>query len=165
MGEVVKAAPATLLRRVQSLSEEKRALEKRVAELMRGGGAGTSGPVQELLNGAATVSGLRVVAREVLISDAKSLMELAESARESARDAVLILVSSMEGGKNAVIVAAGDDARTRGARADVIIKTLAQEFGGRGGGKPSLAQGGVPTADLFPALLERGAAIVAEQVG
>ncbi|HEY8312224.1 MAG TPA: DHHA1 domain-containing protein, partial [Gemmatimonadaceae bacterium] len=165
VSEVVKAAPTTLLRRVQALSDERRALEKRVAELMRGGSGGTSGPVQELLNGAASVSGLRVVTREVSIADAKSLLELAEAARESASDAVLVLVSSMEGGKHAVIVAAGDDARARGARADVMIKTLAQEFGGRGGGKPAIAQGGVPTADVFPALLQRATAIIAEQVG
>ena len=162
---LVKATPATVLRRVQSLSDDRRALEKRVAELMRGGSGGASGPVQELLDGATSVSGLRLVAREVSIADAKSLQELAEAARESASDAVLVLVSAMEGGKNAVIAAVGDAARERGARADVIVKTLAQEFGGRGGGKPALAQGGVPTAEVFPALLARAAAMVAEQLG
>jgi alanyl-tRNA synthetase len=45
------------------------------------------------------------------------------------------------------------------------MKTLAQEFGGRGGGKPQLAQGGLPSADAIPALLERVPAIVTEQVG
>jgi alanyl-tRNA synthetase len=78
---------------------------------------------------------------------------------------VFVLVSAMDGGKNAVIVAAGDVARERGARADLIVRTLAQEFGGRGGGKAALAQGGVPGADVFPALLARAAAIVAEQTG
>ncbi len=71
----------------------------------------------------------------------------------------------MDGGKNTVIAAAGDAARERGARADVIVKTLTAEFGGRGGGKPVLAQGGVPSSDVFPALLARAAAIVAEQLG
>jgi len=107
---------------------------------------------------------LRLVAREVASADAKSLQELAEAARESASDVILILVSAMDGGKNAVIAAVGDVARERGARADVIVKTLVQEFGGRGGGKPALAQGGVPTADVFPALLARAEAIVAEQI-
>jgi alanyl-tRNA synthetase len=165
VSEIVKATPATVLRRVQTLSDERRALEKRVAELMRGGSGGASGPVQELLNSATSVSGLRVVAREISIADAKALQELAEAAREGATDAVLVLVSAMEGGKNAVVVAVGDTARERGARADAIIKTLAQEFGGRGGGKPALAQGGVPGAEVFPALLERAIAIVSEQVG
>ena len=111
------------------------------------------------------MSGLRLVAREVSTADAKSLLELVEAARETATDAILVLVSAMDGGKNAVIAAAGDTARERGARADVIVKTLAQEFGGRGGVKAALAQGGVPNADVFPALLARAAAIVAEQLG
>jgi alanyl-tRNA synthetase len=166
ISEAVKATPATVLRRVQTVVDERRALEKRVSELMRGGGAGgTSGPVQQLLDGATSVNGLRLVAREVSSADAKSLQELAEAARESAADAVFVLVSAMDGGKNAVIVAAGDVARERGARADLIVRTLAQEFGGRGGGKAALAQGGVPGADVFPALLARAAAIVAEQTG
>jgi alanyl-tRNA synthetase len=164
IAEAVKATPATVLRRVQTVVDERRALEKRVSELMRGGGGGTSGPVQQLLDGAVSVNGLRLVAREVASADAKSLQELAEAARESASDVILILVSAMDGGKNAVIAAAGDVARERGARADVIVKTLAQEFGGRGGGKPALAQGGVPNADVFPALLARAEAIVSEQI-
>ncbi|MDQ6738295.1 MAG: alanine--tRNA ligase [Gemmatimonadota bacterium] len=164
ISELVKATPATLLRRVQALSDERRALEKRVSELMRGNASGPGGPVQQLLEGAQSVNGLRVVAREVSIPDPKALQELVEAARDGAPDSVLILVSSMEGGKHAVIAAAGDTARERGARADVIVKTLAQEFGGRGGGKPALAQGGVPSADVFTALLARAAAMVAEQV-
>jgi alanyl-tRNA synthetase len=164
IADAVKATPATVLRRVHTVLDERRALDKRVSELMRGGG-GTSGPVQQLLDGAKSVNGLRLVAREVASSDAKSLQELVEAARDNAADAVLILVSAMDGGKNAVIAAAGDVARERGARADVIVKTLAQEFGGRGGGKPALAQGGVPSSDVFPALLARAEAIVAEQIG
>jgi alanyl-tRNA synthetase len=164
IADAVKSTPATVLRRVHTVLDERRALEKRVSELMRGGG-GTSGPVQQLLDGAKSVNGLRLVAREVASSDAKSLQELVEAARDNAADAVLILVSAMDGGKNAVIAAAGDGARERGARADVIVKTLAQEFGGRGGGKPALAQGGVPSSDVFPALLARAEAIVAEQIG
>jgi len=164
IAEAVKATPATVLRRVQTVVDERRALEKRVSELMRGGGSGTSGPVQQLLDGAVSVNGLRLVAREVASADAKALQELAEAARESASDVILILVSAMDGGKNAVIAAVGDAARERGARADVIVKTLTQEFGGRGGGKPALAQGGVPTSDVFPALLARAEAIVAEQI-
>ena len=165
MSVVLKATPATLLKRVHAVSDERRALEKRVTELMRGAGGGASGPVQQLLEGAVSVSGLKLVTREVSVPDAKSLQELAEAARETAADAVLVLVAAMEGDKNAVMVAVGDVAQQRGVRADAIVRTVTQEFGGRGGGKAALAQGGVPAADVFPQLLARAAAIVAEQVG
>ncbi len=164
LGDVVKASPATLVRRVQSLMEERRALERRVAELMRGSATAAGSPLHELLDGAASVGGLRLVTREVSLGDAKMLQELAEAARDSTPELILVLVSAMEGGKNALVVAAGETARARGARADVIVKTLAQEFGGRGGGKPALAQGGIPDAAMFAQVLARAAAIVAEQV-
>jgi alanyl-tRNA synthetase len=164
VSEAVKGTPATVLRRVHALVDDHRTLEKRVAELMRGGVGGASGPVQELLDGATQVGGLRLVTREVSMPDAKALHELAEAARETAPDAVIVLVSTMDGDKHAVIATAGDVARERGARADMIVKTLAREFGGRGGGKPGLAQGGVPSAEVFPALLARVAGIVAGQL-
>ncbi|MEO6777995.1 MAG: alanine--tRNA ligase, partial [Gemmatimonadaceae bacterium] len=82
IGLVLKATPATLLKRVHAVSDERRALEKRVSELMRGAGGGASGPVQQLLETATSVSGLKVVTREVTVPDAKALQELAEAARE-----------------------------------------------------------------------------------
>ncbi|MGI8507805.1 MAG: alanine--tRNA ligase [Gemmatimonadaceae bacterium] len=163
VAETVKASGGTTLKRVQTLVEERRALEKRVSELMRGGAGG--GPVQELLDGAVVISGIRIVARHVTVADQKSLQELADAARENAPDAVIALTSSFEGNKNALVVAAGDVARERGARADVIVKTLALEAGGRGGGKPQLARAGIPNAEALPGLLSRVAAIVGEQIG
>jgi len=47
----------------------------------------------------------------------------------------------------------------------VIVKTLTQEAGGRGGGKPQLAQGGIPNGDAIPTLLARVPTLVSEQVG
>ncbi len=165
IAETVKASGGMTLKRVQALAEERRALEKRVSELMRGSGAADGGPVQALLDGAVVISGIRVVAKHVLVADQKALQEVADAARERAPDAVIALTSTFEGNKNALVVAVGDAARDRGARADVIVKTLAQEAGGRGGGKPQLAQAGIPSADALPALLERVPAIVGEQVG
>jgi alanyl-tRNA synthetase len=164
IADVVKGTPATVLKRVMGVVEERRTLEKRVSELMRGGASGGGGPVQELLDGATEVNGIRVVARHYSVPDQKALQELADAARERGTDAVIALTSTFEGGKNALAVAVGDVARERGARADVIVKILAQEAGGRGGGKPQLAQAGIPSADALPAVLARVAAIVGEQV-
>jgi alanyl-tRNA synthetase len=163
VSEMVKASPTTVAKRVQALVDERRALEKRVSELMRGGAGG--GPVQELLDAATAVNGLRVIAKQVSVPDQKSLQELADAAREKAADAVIVLVSAMDGNKNAIVVASGASALERGARADVVLKSLVQSAGGRGGGKPQLAQGGVPSADAFADVLSRAGAVVAEQIG
>ena len=54
------------------------------------------------------------------------------------------------------------DARVR---ADVVVKALAESVGGRGGGKPQLAQAGFPDATAIPGLLARAVDVVTAQVG
>jgi alanyl-tRNA synthetase len=161
VAETVKATPATLVKRVQTLTDERRTLEKRVTELMRGG---SSGPVQALLSSATEVSGVRVIAQQQDAPDAKSLQEIAEAVREQGSDVVVVLTGSFADNKNSLVVAVGDAARERGARADAIVKALAQRVGGRGGGKPQLAQAGIPDADAIPTVLSSVAEVVASQL-
>ncbi len=162
LSETVKATPATIVKRVQALVDEKRALEKRVSEMMRGGGSG--GPVQALLAQATDVSGIRVIAKKQDAPDAKSLQAIADAVREQGADAVIVLVASFDEGKNSVVVAVGDAARERGLKADAIVKALIEPFGGRGGGKPQMAQAGVPTAEDMASVLASATSVVAAQL-
>ncbi len=158
--EAVKATPGTVVTRVRALFDERRALEKRVAELMRGG---SGGEVGVMIDGAVPVADVRLVARRVETPDVKGVQALAEAICERAADMVVVLSASLDG-KEALVVAAGDIARERGVRADLIVKTLAGEVGGRGGGKPHLAQGGLPDAAAVDTVLARAADVVAAQV-
>ena len=160
VAETVKATPATLVKRVQALVDERRALEKRLAEALRGGGS-----TKQLLEEASLVAGVRLVAQRTDAPDAKAVQELAETVRDAAADVVIVLGASFEDGKHAVVVAAGDAARERGVRADAVVKALVTPVGGRGGGKPQLAQGGVPDAAAVATALARAAEVVAAQVG
>jgi alanyl-tRNA synthetase len=162
IAELVKATPATAVKRVQTLADERRALEKRVTELMRGSNG--SGPVQALLQQASEVKGLRVVAQRSDAHDVKALQELAELVREQAADAVVVLAASFDEGKNTVVVAVGDAARERGVQANAIIKVLAERVGGRGGGKAQLAQAGIPDAAAISPMLAQVVDVVAAQV-
>ena len=58
--------------------------------------------------------------------------------------------ATFEDGKSSLLVVATDDARDRGVRADAVIKELAQLAGGRGGGKPHMAQAGGPPPARTP---------------
>jgi len=158
----VKATPATVVKRVQTLADEKRALEKRLSDMMRGGGAGS--PVQALLNDAQEIAGVRVVAQQQTAPDVKTLQTLAEAIREQGKDAVVVLAASFEDNKNSVVVAVGDAARERGARADAIVTALAERVGGRGGGKPQLAQAGIPEAAGIAAVLAAVPEVVTAQL-
>jgi alanyl-tRNA synthetase len=88
----------------------------------------------------------------------KSLQALGDALREQLGSGVAALGATLDDGKSTLLVVATDDARDRGVRADAVIKELALLAGGRGGGKPHMAQAGIPDATRLPdalAALER----------
>lgn len=116
-------------------------LKRDLARAQVSGGAGQN--VQEL--GGFKVASLKVVGLEsgALRGAADSLME--------ASQADVVVVASDAG----LVVKASKDAVTRGANAGKIIGVLAQAAGGRGGGRPDMAQAGIKDADAALAALEQ----------
>jgi alanyl-tRNA synthetase len=141
LGELLKAPVDQVPRRVQALVEERRQLERRVEEALKGGG---QSQVQSLVAGAVHVNGARLVAAEVAVPDVKSLQALGDTMREQLADGVAVLGARLEDGKATVIAVVGDALRERGVRADEIVRRVAAAAGGRGGGKPHMAQAGIP---------------------
>jgi alanyl-tRNA synthetase len=147
VAEALKAPEATVEKRVGALIEERRALEKRLEDAMRGGGD----QLQSLIGKAAAVDGVRLVAEVVGAADVKTLQAIGDALRERLGSGVGVLAASINGdGKNAVLVVVTDDLRNRGVRADLLIRDIAEAAGGRGGGKPHMAQAGVPDAARLP---------------
>jgi alanyl-tRNA synthetase len=141
--ELLKTSLDQVPRRVQALVEERRQLERRVEEALKGGG---QSQVQSLVAGAAQVNGARFVAAEVDVPDVKTLQALGDSMREQLADGVAVLGARLEDGKATVLAVVGDALRERGVRADEIVRLVAAAAGGRGGGKPHMAQAGIPEA-------------------
>jgi alanyl-tRNA synthetase len=160
LAEALKSPADGVEKKVHTLLDERRALEKRVDEATRGGAGGGGGQVQSLLAGATSVNGARIVTAQVAMPDVKSLQALGDALREQLTSGVGVLASSFEDGKNTLLVVVTDDLRDRGVRADLIIKDLAAAAGGKGGGKPHMAQAGIPDAGRIPAALERVPAVV-----
>ncbi len=144
VAELLKAPLDGIEKRVAGLLEERRALERRVDEAMRGGGD----QLGELLRNAQRLgeNGARIVTATVRAGDVRELQALGDAVREKLGSGVGVLGASFEDGKNTLIVVVSDDLRDRGVRADALIKELAAAAGGRGGGKPHMAQAGIPDA-------------------
>ncbi|HEX6575199.1 MAG TPA: alanine--tRNA ligase, partial [Gemmatimonadaceae bacterium] len=140
----LKSAPNAVVRRVQSLLEERRTLEKKLGEAIRGGG---SGGVDQLVNGGVNIDGVKVVAAMAPAMDMKSLQGLGDSIREKTSSVVAVLGASFGDGKSTLLAVVTDDLRERGVRADEIIRDVAATVGGRGGGKQHMAQAGVADAE------------------
>ncbi len=151
IADVLKTTPDTALKKAQAMVDERRALEKKLEEALRGGGD----QVRQMVSSAVQVDGFRLVQGMVQADDAKTLQALGDALREQLGTGVAALGASFGDGKSTMLVVATDDARDRGLRADVIVKELATAAGGRGGGKPHMAQAGIPDATRLPDALAR----------
>jgi len=126
-------------KKLDGLLAEKKTLEKRLEEAMKGGGA-----QQDLLGDAEVVNGAKVVAKLVSVPTMKELQALGDVAREGLGSGAAALLGTFEDGKQGLVVVITDDLRARGLSAGAIVKALGAKAGIKGGGKEHMAQAGVP---------------------
>lgn len=138
-------------KKLDGLMDERKQLEKRLDEAMRGGASG-GGLAQQLVAAASEVGGTRVVSARVDVPDVKALQALGDAVREALGSGVAVLGAAFADGKGALLAVATDDARDRGLRADIVVRDVAATVGGRGGGKPHMAQAGVDPAQVDAAI-------------
>ena len=138
-------------KKLDALIDERKQLEKRLDEAMRGGVSG-GGVAQQLASQATEVSGMRFLSTRVDVVDVKALQALGDSLREALGSGVAVLGAVLADGKGALLVVSTDDARDRGLRADIVVREVAAMVGGRGGGKPHMAQAGVEADKLDVAI-------------
>ncbi|MBA3918024.1 MAG: alanine--tRNA ligase [Gemmatimonas sp.] len=138
-------------KKLDGLMDERKQLEKRLDEAMRGGATG-GGLAQQLVAAASDIAGTRVVSARVDVPDVKALQALGDAVREALGSGVAVLGAAFADGKGALLAVATDDARDRGLRADIVVRDVAATVGGRGGGKPHMAQAGVDPAQVDAAL-------------
>ena len=150
VADLLKSTPTAVVRRLQMVLDERRTLEKKLDEAVRSGG---SSGVQQLLDRATSIDGITVVAAAVPAMDMKSLQSLGDALREKMGSGVAVLSASFDDGKNSLLGIVTDDLREKGLRADSLIRDVAAVAGGRGGGKPHMAQAGIPDAAKLPEAL------------
>jgi alanyl-tRNA synthetase len=148
VAELLKSPLDSVEKRVHQVIDERRALEKKLDEAMRGGGDG----LQKLIGAAQPIGGERgangakLVIGEVVVADVKSLQAMGDALREQLGSGVGVLAARLDEGKGALLAVVSDDLRARGVRADAIVREIAAIAGGKGGGKPHMAQAGIPDA-------------------
>ncbi len=147
----VPARVAALLDQVRGLEKELDALKGRLA----------SAQGDELLGQAVDVGGLKVLAATLPGADAKALRETMDRLKDKLKSAAIVL-AAVEGGK--VQLAAGVTAdRSAKIKAGELVNYVAQQVGGKGGGKADLAMAGGNDASRLPAALDSVRAWVAER--
>jgi alanyl-tRNA synthetase len=155
----LKVTPAEVGVRVTAVLDQVRALEKEVAAL-KGRLASSQG--DELIGRAVDVGGIKVLAATLDGADAKALRETMDKLKSKLKSAAIVL-AAVEGGK--VQLAAGVTADSTGkVKAGELVNFVAQQVGGKGGGKPDLAMAGGSDAAALPKALASVQGFVAERV-
>jgi alanyl-tRNA synthetase len=135
--------------KVRQLIERARRLEKEVAQLKD---KLASGRGRDLAADAESVGGLKVVATSVEGADASALRNAVDQLKSQLGSAVIVLGSAGSDGKVTLIAGVTADATGR-VKAGDLVNFVAQQVGGRGGGRPDLAQaGGTDAGGLSAAL-------------
>jgi alanyl-tRNA synthetase len=160
LARLLKSEPAQLETRLQRLLERQKELEREVETLQARLNANRS---LQLLDQAVEVDGVRLLAARVDGLDGKQLRELADQLRERLGSGVIAL-GAKEGDKASLLVAVTRDLTAR-VQAGALIKPLAETVGGRGGGRPDLAQAGGSDPGQIDAALARAPQLLAELLG
>jgi alanyl-tRNA synthetase len=133
---------------VTALLEEKKALEKEIARVRSklAMGQGT-----DLTSQAVVVKGAKVLAATLDGADAKTLRETLDKLKDRLKSAVVVL-AAVEGGKVALIAGVTADLTTK-VKAGDLVNFVAQQVGGKGGGRPDMAQAGGTSPEKLPEAL------------
>ena len=144
----LKSAPAEVPARLTQLLDQVRSLEKELASL-KGRLASSQG--DELLAKAVDVKGLKVLAATIDGADAKTLRDTLDKLKDKLKSAAIVL-ASVDGGKVQLAAGVTND-RIATVKAGELVNFVAQQVGGKGGGKPDLAMaGGTDPSKLAAAL-------------
>jgi len=144
----LRTQPGGVEAAVNHLLEEKRSLEKEIAKLKS---RLVSGQGTDLADQAVDVKGAKVLAVTVEGADAKILRETMDKLKDRLKSAAIVL-GAVNDGKVALIAGVTQDLTAK-LKAGELVNYVAQQVGGKGGGRPDMAQaGGSEPANLAAAL-------------
>ncbi|HYM60516.1 MAG TPA: DHHA1 domain-containing protein, partial [Thermoanaerobaculia bacterium] len=146
---------------VRSLQEKQKALEKENKQLKMKLATGGSVPTQD--DEAADVDGVKLLTRRVDNVSGGDLRNLADTFRAKIKSGVVVL-GSVTDGKVTLLTSVTKDLVDR-APANALLQKLAPIVGGKGGGKPDLAQAGGKDAEKLDEALERAGGALRELLG
>ncbi|CAB4048911.1 Alanine--tRNA ligase [Paraburkholderia phenoliruptrix] len=145
---VLKAQPSELTQRITQVQDQVKQLEKELSAL-KSKMASSQG--DELAGQAIEVAGVQVLAATLEGADVKTLRETVDKLKDKLKSAAIVL-ASVEGGKVSLIAGVTADASKK-VKAGELVNFVAQQVGGKGGGRPDMAQaGGTEPANLPAAL-------------
>ena len=148
MSALLKVQPDEVAERVAGILDNVRALEKELARL-KSKLAASQG--DDLATQATEVKGVRVLAATLDGADVPTLRETMDKLKDKLKSAAIVLGSAADG-KVSLIAGVTPDLTAK-VKAGELVNFVAQQVGGKGGGRPDMAQAGGTEPDKLPAAL------------
>jgi alanyl-tRNA synthetase len=144
--------------RIEALQTELAARERELESHRKKAANAAAG---ELLHQARDIKGVQVLAAGVEGADADALRTTLDGLRKEMPEGAVVLAGTRDG-KVSLLVSCSPEAVKRGVKAGDLLKQLAPIVGGKGGGKPEMAQGGGTDGSKVAELLKAADELVAK---
>jgi alanyl-tRNA synthetase len=144
----LKVTPPEIANRISNVLDQVKTLEKELAALK---GKLASAQGDELLTKAVEVNGIKVLAATLNGADVPALRETMDKLKDKLKTAAIVL-AAVNDGKVSLIAGVTADATSK-VKAGELVNFVAQQVGGKGGGRPDMAQAGGTDPNGLPKAL------------
>ena len=156
----LKVKRPEVAQRVRTMADKQRDLEKQLERLQQ---KMASAQAANLLDDVQTIAGTPVLISTLSGIDGKSIRTLMDDIKSKLPDSIIVLIGDKD--EQLALAASVSKSLTAKIKAGDIIRHLASELGGKGGGKPDYAQGGAPKIGNSVAVINALPAWVETQLG
>ncbi len=158
--ELVKATPSTLAEKIKALQKELKEV-KSENESMKAKEAQAS--LGNVMDSVEEIAGVPFIAAHVSGVDMNELRGLGDELKTKLPGGVIVLISDKDG-KVSLVAMASEEAMKKGAHAGNLVKGIAKEVGGGGGGRPNMAQAGGKNPAGIAKALEEAKSVLTQQL-
>ena len=142
----------TLQGRIETMLDEKKLVDRKNRELQV---KAAMSDIENSVKPMANEKGVDLVCEKFDDITPDLLRQIGDRIRQKYPNALMLLAGVNDEGRVALTAMASDDIVKLGANAGAMLKAVAAEMGGKGGGRPTLAQGGVQSADKLDAAFRK----------
>ncbi|MGB3209892.1 MAG: alanine--tRNA ligase [Desulforhopalus sp.] len=134
--------PEEITGKVENLLKTLKSMEKQIADLSR---QLASSDLDSVFNSGVIIEGVKVIGAEIPLDSPQTLREVGDKVRESLGTGVAVLGGAINGKAALLAIVSGD--LTSRIKAGDLVNSVAKIVGGKGGGRPDMAQAGGPMVD------------------
>lgn len=147
---LLKSSPKDIVQKVQSLQQDMKGLQRENESLMA---KISNAQSSEILSAAREVGGITVLSARVQAKDNNQLRQMMDDLKAKFEKAVIVL-GAADGGKVMLVAGVTKDLAGGNYHAGQIVKHVAEQCGGKGGGRPDMAMAGAKDPEKLDAALE-----------